>query len=85
MCINGRGFLFVVDFKLNMIYILIMEGMLYGIVKFSCLIIRLKEINVCFDGLFKLVFFYGFMYVEVFNLFESSDIVLIVIFLVLNF
>lgn len=72
-CTDGRGFLFVADSKSNTIHILTMEGMLYGTVKSSCPIIRPKEINVRPDGPPKLALSHGSMYVEVFNLFESSD------------
>lgn len=70
---DGRGFLFVADSKSNTIHILTMEGVLYGTVKSSCPIIRPKEINVRPDGPPKLALSHGSMYVEVFNLFESSD------------
>lgn len=70
---DGRGFLFVADSKSNTIHILTMEGVLYGTVKSSCPIIRPKEINIRPDGPPKLALSHGSMYVEVFNLFESSD------------
>ena len=72
-CTDGRGFLFVADSKSNTIHILTMEGTLYGTVKSSCPIIRPKEINVRLDGPPMLAVSHGSMYVEIFNLFESSQ------------